>query len=142
MNTFLVKTEPSEYSFASLQADGSCCWDGVSNAGALIALRRMKKGDRVFIYHTGEEKAIVGMAIVTGSAYDDPAIAPERTPQNEPRHAVVDLKPLKAASTPMTLAQCKKEPAMSEFALVRQGRLSVMEVPPAIAALIRKHTGL
>ena len=142
MNTFLVKTEPSEYSFASLQADGSCCWDGVSNAGALIALRRMKKGDHVFVYHTGDEKAIVGLAIVTAAAYDDPATAPERTPQKEPKHAVVDLKPLKGARTPMTLAQCKKEPSMKEFALVRQARLSVMEVPPDIAALIRKQTGL
>ena len=115
---------------------------GSSGVGLEIVRELSSKGDHVFVYPTGDEKAIVGLAIVTAAAYDDPATAPERTPQKEPKHAVVDLKPLKGARTPMTLAQCKKEPSMKEYALVRQARLSVMEVPPDIAALIRKQTGL
>jgi predicted RNA-binding protein with PUA-like domain len=99
MATYLLKTEPSEFSFADLVAKGSCTWDGVSNATALIHLRAMKSGDEALIYHTGDEKSIVGVAKVTKGGYEDPK-QPGKNDRGEPKFAVVDLKPLKAAKSP------------------------------------------
>jgi predicted RNA-binding protein with PUA-like domain len=95
MATFLLKTEPGTYSFDDLVRDKKATWDGVKNAAALIAIRSMKKGDEAFIYHTGDEKAIVGTAIVTRGAYEDPK-NPGLNAKNEPKFAVVDLKPGRA----------------------------------------------
>lgn len=141
MAYFLLKTEPSEYSFESLRRDGSCVWEGVSNATALIHLRSMKKGDVALIYHTGDEKAIVGSAVVTKPAYEDPK-RPGRNDRDEPKFAVVDLKPGKAAKTPVTLAEIKADTRFAEFPLVTQGRLSVMPVVPSLAKILLERTGL
>lgn len=132
--TFLLKTEPFEYSFADLVRDKRVVWEGVSSAPALLALRGAKKGDEAFIYHTGGEKQIVGLARVTKGAY-----APDA---ENPKAVVIDLAPLKPALTPVTLARIKADPRFKDFALVRQSRLSVMLVPPALDAILREWTGL
>ncbi len=141
MGTFLLKTEPGEYSFADLQRDGRCVWDGVTNNAALAALRTIAKGDEVFIYHTGDEKAIVGLARALKPAYQDPA-NPGLNSKGEPKFAVVDLEPRRAAKSPMTLAAIKADRRFAKFPLVTQGRLSVMPVPPELDTAIRNACGL
>jgi predicted RNA-binding protein with PUA-like domain len=141
MPTFLLKTEPSDFSFAELQKKGSCRWDGVANAAALIAIRTMKKGDFALIYHTGDEKAIVGLAKVTRDAYADPA-QPGTTSTGQPKFAVVDLAPIAPAKTPVTLSAIKADPRFKGFALVTQARLSAMLVPATLDAVFRKLAGL
>ena len=120
-NYWLLKTEPSAYSFADLERDKRAVWDGVSNALALKHLRSMKRGDLAFIYHTGDEKQIVGIAEVTSDAYPDPK-------EKDPRLVVVDLKPRERLSRPVTLAEVKTVGEFCDFELVRMGRLSVMPV--------------
>jgi predicted RNA-binding protein with PUA-like domain len=141
MATFLFKTEPEEFSYADLAKEKSCVWDGVSNNAALAHLRSCAVGDEVFIYHTGDEKAIVGLAKVTKAAYEDPA-NPGKNARGEPKFAVLDLKPLRAAKTPVTLATIKSDARFSSFPLVTQGRLSVMPVPANLDAAIRKMSGM
>ena len=135
MPTFLLKTEPGTFAFADLVRDGGCVWDGVTNAQALINLRAMSKGDDVLVYHTGDEKQIVGLAKVSRGAYPDPK-------QDNEKLVVVDLKPVKAAKSPMTLAAIKADPRFKEFLLVKNSRLSVMPVPAPLDKLIRAATGL
>jgi predicted RNA-binding protein with PUA-like domain len=116
---WLLKTEPGEYAYDDLEDEKRGRWDGVSNPAALRNLRAMKKGDRVLVYHTGDEKAVVGTAEVVREAYPDPKGRNERL-------VVVDLEPRGRLARPVTLAEIK---AMAEFAespLVRQGRLSVV----------------
>jgi len=134
VKTFLFKTEPSEFSFDDLLREGRCTWDGVTNAGALIALRSCAKGDEVFIYHTGGEKRIVGLARVTSAPRPDPAAVDER-------RVVVDLRAVRAFKVPVTLAEIKADRRFAEFALVKQSRLSVMEVPPALVEPLRAMLG-
>lgn len=122
-NYWLLKTEPSTYAFAQLVAEGTAVWDGVRNALALSHLRKMKKGDRVFVYHTGSEKSVVGIARVAASAYPDPS-------QSDPRLVVVDLAPEKPLPKPVPLATIKADPALQDMPLVRISRLSVMPVAP------------
>lgn len=141
MPTYLLKTEPSEFSFADLVRDKSCVWDGVTNATALIHLRAMSKGDEVFIYHTGDERAIVGLARVTRAAYEDPA-RPGLNTRGEPRFAVVNLAPVRRVASPVTLATIKTDSRFSKFELVTQSRLSVMPVPPALDTALRALAGL
>jgi predicted RNA-binding protein with PUA-like domain len=120
---WILKTEPSTYSFADLMKEGTSVWDGVSNPVALRNLRGMKPGDQVMIYHTGEEKAVVGFASVVSEPRPDP---------KNPNLTVVDLKAGRAIGKPVTLAAIKADPAFADLALVRQGRLSVVSVPPPI----------
>lgn len=141
MPTLLLKTEPDEYSFADLQRDKRTVWSGVSNPAALKSLRAARKGDEAFIYHTGDEKRIVGLARVATAAYEDPE-RPGRNDAGEPRFAVIDLAPLRAAKAPLTLAAMKADARFKGFALVRQPRLSVMPVPAELDAAIRALTGL
>jgi predicted RNA-binding protein with PUA-like domain len=124
MRAWLVKSEPSTYSFEDLRREGRTRWDGVRNAGALMHLRAMRKGDDVLFYHTGVEKRIVGLA----KAASDPYPAP---PGDDPRAVVVDLNPVRALATPVTLAAIKARREMAAFPLVRLGRLSVLPVSPA-----------
>ncbi len=121
---WLLKTEPGTYAFEDLERQGRAVWDGVSNPTAQKNLRAMKVGERVFIYHTGEQKAAVGLAEVTRAAYPDPKLA-------EGRLVVVDLKPLRRCPRPVTLAEIKAHPAFGDSPLVRQGRLSVVPLTPA-----------
>jgi len=120
-NHWLLKTEPSTYSYADLERDKKAVWDGVSNALALKHLRLMKRGDLAFIYHTGDEKQIVGIADVTSAAYPDPK-------EKDARLVVVDLKPRERLARPVTLAEVKALTEFRDFELVRMGRLSVMPV--------------
>lgn len=132
MADFLFKTEPSEYSFADLQAKGRGVWDGVRNPVALRNMRGMSAGDRVFVYHTGSEKAVVGIARATSAAYPDP---------NAPAASslvVIDLAPVALLKQPVTLATLKADPEFSESPLVRQGRLSVVPLTAKQAAMIEK----
>lgn len=141
MATYLLKTEPGTYSFDDLVRDGKATWDGVTNAAALISLRAMKRGDEAFIYHTGDERAIVGLALVTKGGYEDPQ-RPGLNDRGEPRFAVVDIKPGKRARTPLTLDAMKADGRFGAFKLVTIGRLSVMPVPPDLDRIIRQNAGL
>lgn len=141
MATYLLKTEPGTYSFDDLVRDGRTTWDGVSNAAALIAMRAMKKGDEAYIYHTGDERAIVGLAVVTKGAYEDPK-SPGLNARGEPKHAVVDLRASKAARTPVTLDVIKADKRFASFPLVKIGRLSVMAVEPTLDRALRSLAGL
>ena len=121
---WLLKTEPTEYSYADLEREKRGRWDGVRNPVALRNLRAMKKGDGVLVYHTGGERAVVGTAEVAVEAYPDPKAKDERL-------VVVDVEPRGRLARPVTLAEVK---AMAEFAespLVRQGRLSVVPITAA-----------
>lgn len=150
MATFLFKTEPAEYSFDDLRRDGTTTWDGVSNPQALAALRACRAGDEVFIYHTGEERRIVGTAAVErgpGDAAAKPAPKPGAGPAKKPKappaaDPAVVIRAGAALKRPVTLAEIKSDPRFAEFALVRQGRLSVMPVPAMLAKALRQMGGL
>lgn len=118
-NHWLVKSEPSAYSFADLTRDGGTRWDGVRNPQARLHLLGMKKGDLVLVYHSGDEKAVVGTAKVTRTAYPDPTA-------DDPRWVAVDLAPGKALAVPVPLARIKADRALAMIGLVKQSRLSVM----------------
>ena len=116
---WLVKEEPENYSFAEFVKDGSTVWAGVRNPVAQRNLREMKKGDRVFFYHTGKEKAIVGTATVAVTAYPDPKAA---------GLVVVELAAGKPLKRPVTLAEIKADKRFTDMPLVRIARLSVQPV--------------
>ena len=121
---WLLKTEPSEYAYADLEKSGRAVWDGVTNPVALKNLRAMAAGDQAFVYHTGDEKAVVGTARVTRAAYPDPKKA-------DARLVVVELEPVGRLKRPVTLAEIKAMPVFAGSPLVRQGRLSVVPLTPA-----------
>ena len=118
---WLFKTEPSVYSYQQLVKDKKTMWDGVANNLALMHLKDIKKGEQIFIYHTGDEKQAVGIARALGSAYSDPS-------KDNPRMLVVDIEPVKALAKPVTLVQVKAHPKLKSFDLVRNSRLSIMKV--------------
>jgi len=118
-NFWLVKQEPSDYSWSDFVKDGSTSWTGVRNFAARNNLRRMAKGDQVLFYHSGEDKAVVGIARVTRTAYRD-------TTAKEGDWSAVDLAPVKPLPKTVTLAEIKSKPQLKSVALVRQSRLSVM----------------
>ena len=128
MAMFLLKTEPDTYSFADLVREKKTAWSGVSNPTALIHLRSVCAGNECFIYHTGDEKSIVGLARALGKPYEDPA-RPGEAPTGKPKFAVVDLAPVKAAKTLLSLATMRSDARFAEFILLKQSRLSVMPVP-------------
>src|SRR3954463_12352193 len=121
MAHWLIKSEPSTYSWEKLEKEKQTFWDGVRNYAARIHLRAMKKGDEVFFYHSNEGTEIVGIAKVVKEAYQDPTT-------DDDAWVVVDLKPVKKLKKPVTLAQVKADKRLSEMALVRLGRLSVQPV--------------
>lgn len=141
MATFLFKTEPETYSFGDLVREKRAVWDGVTNNTALLHLRSAKKGDEVLVYHTGDVKAVVGLAKIVSDPYEDPE-NPGENAAGAPKFAVVDLAPVRAAKTPVTLAQVKGDAAFAEFPLVTQPRLSVMPVPAALDTRLRTLAGL
>jgi predicted RNA-binding protein with PUA-like domain len=118
---WLLKTEPDVYSFADLVRDGATRWDGVTNNAALLHLRAMRAGDAALIYHTGDERRAVGLAEVISAPYADPQAG-------DPKLVVVDVRALRPLPRPVTLAAIKADPFFANFALVRQGRLSVVPV--------------
>jgi predicted RNA-binding protein with PUA-like domain len=111
---YLLKTEPGSYSFADLERDGETLWDGVTNPAAVKNLRSMKAGEKLVIYHTGEERSAVGSAVVSKVDISDPKV---------PR---IHIKAVKAFATPRTLAEIKANAGFADSPLVRQGRLSVV----------------
>jgi predicted RNA-binding protein with PUA-like domain len=121
---WLFKEEPSNYSFDALVKDKKTIWSGVKNPLAQKHLRSVKKGDRIFYYHTGDEKSVVGVAKALGDAYADPG-------DKAGKAAVVDVGPVKKLARPVTLAEIKADAAFKDFALVRISRLSVMPVSDA-----------
>lgn len=119
---WLLKTEPSTYSFDRLVTEGQAVWDGVRNNLALKYLREMKAGDQILIYHSGSDKAVVGQAKVVRAAYPDPN-------GDDPKLVVVDLVPAGRLAKPVPLSAVKAEPSLADLPLVRMPRLSVMPVP-------------
>ena len=118
---WLFKEEPSNYSYDDLARDGKTSWTGVRNPLAQKNLRSMKKGDRVFYYHTGDEKAIVGLAKTISEPYADPG-------DKTGKLWAVDIGPVKRLAKPVTLAAVKADKRFADFLLVRMSRLSVMPV--------------
>jgi predicted RNA-binding protein with PUA-like domain len=129
--SWLVKSEPSSYSWADFVADKGTSWTGVRNYSARNHLRGMKKGDEVLFYHSGEDKAVVGIARVTHAAY------PDKT-ASEGDWSTVDLNPIKPLRRPVALRQIKENSRLQEVRLVRQSRLSVMPLTAAEFRMILK----
>ncbi len=121
---WLVKSEPSTYSWGDLVRDGRTRWDGVRNALARIHMAAMKKGDVALVYHSGDDKAVMGIARIAGAAYPDPSA-------DDPRWLAVDIEALRPLAVPVPLATVKRDAKLAGMALVRNSRLSVM---PASAA--------
>ncbi len=119
MNYWLLKTEPETFSWNDLQKDKKAVWDGVRNFQARKNLKEMKKGDIAFIYHTGDEKAVVGISVVTREGYPEPKDA---------AWTAVDLAPQKALANPVSLARIKQDKALQKMVLVKAARLSVQPV--------------
>ncbi len=128
MNYFLAKTDPETYSIDNLERDRRTPWDGVTNPQAVRAIRAMRPGDRVFIYHSGGASAVVGLAVVKSEPRDDPKNA---------KSAVVDLEFAGRLARPVTLAEIKQSGKFDDWALVRQGRLSTMPAPEKFVAWMR-----
>ena len=122
MARWLLKTEPDCYNWDALARDKKTAWDGVANALALKHMRTMKKGDLALIYHTGDERAAIGIAEITSNPYADPN-------EQDERLVVVDLKPKQKLPHPVTLADIKADPAFAGWDLLRISRLSVVPVP-------------
>jgi predicted RNA-binding protein with PUA-like domain len=129
MNYFLAKSEPGVYSIDDLERDKRTTWDGVKNPQAVRAIREMKPGDRVFIYHSGGVSSIVGVATVRSEPRDD---------SKNPKSAVVDLEFNAKLDPPVTLAEIKGSKLFDDWALVRQGRLSTMEAPAHFVQWMKK----
>jgi predicted RNA-binding protein with PUA-like domain len=130
--TWLVKTEAGTYSYDDLEREGRAVWDGVTNPQALQNLKAMKPGERVFVYHTGDEKRVVGTAEVVRAAYPDPK-------QKNDRLVVVDLKAVGRLANPVTLADLKSDAAFVDSPLVKQGRLSVVPLTAAQERVIESR---
>jgi predicted RNA-binding protein with PUA-like domain len=128
---WLVKEEPNNYSYDQLERDGKTVWAGVKNPLAQQHIRAIRKGDRIFYYHTGTQKAVVAIAKALSDAYPDPS-------DKTGKLSVVDIGPDRALTRPVTLAEIKADPAFATFALVRISRLSVMPVTDAEWARIEK----
>jgi predicted RNA-binding protein with PUA-like domain len=129
MNYFLAKTDPETYSIDQFEREKKTVWDGVKNPQALRAIRDMRSGDRVFLYHSGGNSAVVGLAKVVSEPRPDP---------KNPKLTVVDLEFLSRLDPPTTLREIKESGLFSDWALVRQGRLSTMPAPESFVAWMKK----
>src|SRR5262245_28895433 len=128
MNYFLAKTDPETYSIDDLEKEKKTAWDGVSNPQAVRAIREMRPGDRVFIYHSGGVSGVVGLANVRSEPRDDP---------KNPRSAVVDMEFAGRLEPATSLHEIKESGKFADWALVRQGRLSTMAAPDAFVDWMR-----
>jgi predicted RNA-binding protein with PUA-like domain len=135
MATWLFKADPDSYGLADLERDRRTTWDGIANAQALQNLRQMKKGDAVLIYHTGDEKAVVGLAEATADPGTDPK-------GRDPKRAVIGVKFVRRFAFPVPLAVIKADARFADFALVRQPRLSVVPVPAALYKRLLQMAGV
>ena len=127
MGYWIVKTEPSTYSYADLEREGTTSWDGVKNPVAMKHLRAMQPGDDVLVYHTGNEKSVVGLAKVVAQ---------------DAKLGVPKLKAVRPVARPVTLAEVKADKMFSDLGLVRMGRLSVMPASPAQFRALAKLGGV
>jgi predicted RNA-binding protein with PUA-like domain len=132
---WLFKEEPTHYSYDDLARDGKTSWTGVRNPLAQKHLRSVAKGDRIFFYHTGDEKSVVGVMKAAAAAYPDPA-------DKTGKLYAVDVTPVKKLKQPVTLASIKADKAFATFPLVRMSRLSVMPVTEDEWSRIEKMSGL
>lgn len=130
MRYFLLKTDPDEYSVDDLERDRRTVWDGVTNPQAVGFIRQMSNGNRAFLYHSGGESAIVGLAKIVSAPRPDPA---------NPKSWVVDVEFLRRIEPPVTLKEIKADARFAQWALVRQGRLSTMDVPEEFLAWMRER---
>jgi len=121
---WLLKSDPEHYSFFDLERDGKTVWDGISNNLALKNLRNVRRGDQVMVYHTGDERAVVGLAKAASDPYPDPQ-------QKEAQLVVIDLEAKEKLTRPVSLDEIKNSSALKDFDLVRLPRLSVMSVSDA-----------
>jgi predicted RNA-binding protein with PUA-like domain len=128
MSYFLAKTDPETYSLTDFERERRTVWDGVTNPQAVKAIREMRQGDLVFIYHSGSAAAVVGLAKVLSEGRPDP---------KNPKSAVADLEFAGSLEPPTTLADIKASQKFNEWALVRQGRLSTMRAPDSFVAWMR-----
>lgn len=133
-NRWLLKTDPADYTYDDLEREGRAVWDGVANNLALQNMRKIRKGDALVIYHTGDEKAIVGLAAAASDAYPDPR-------ENNDKLAVIDVQPKRRAKAVVTLAAIKAVPELASFPLVRLPRLSVMPITEAEWQRLRRMAG-
>jgi predicted RNA-binding protein with PUA-like domain len=130
MTYFLAKTDPETYSIGSLEKEKKTVWDGVRNPQAVRAILAMRPGDRVFIYHSGGESGVVGLAAVRSAGRPDP---------KDPKSAVADFEFLTRLDPPATLAEIKQSKKFDDWALVRQGRLSTMAAPEKFVEWMRER---
>ena len=130
MSYFLAKTDPETYSIEQLEKEKRTTWDGVSNPQAVRAIREMKPGDKVFIYHSGGLSAVVGLAKVVSESRPDP---------KNPKSAVADFEYIGRIEPPVTLGEIKQSKLFDDWALVRQGRLSTMAAPEKFVEWMRKR---
>lgn len=130
MRFFLLKTDPQEYAVGDLEREGRTVWNGVTNAQAVGFIRQMRPGDRAFLYHSGGESAIVGLAKIVSAPRPDAA---------NPKSWVVDVEFLRRVEPPVTLKEIKAVGRFTHWALVRQGRLSTMDVPEEFLAWMRER---
>jgi len=135
MPAYILKTEPSTYSFDDLVRDKQTVWDGISNPVALKHLRSVKKGDTLLIYHSGEQKSVVGFARAASTAYQDPKVA-------DPKRVVIDIVAGKAVPSPVALAQFRTDAVLKATDLVRLSRLSVIPLTDAQLARVKKLAGV
>jgi predicted RNA-binding protein with PUA-like domain len=133
MAHWLVKQEPSSYSYPRLEKDRRTRWDGVHNPAALLHLRAMRPGDEAFFYHSGDERACVGILRVVTE--------PRPDPDDDRRSWFVDVVPVRALDRPVSLAAIRADPAFAGFELLRQSRLSVLPVPDAMWDRILQKSG-
>lgn len=133
MGFWLFKQEPSSYNYTELESDGKTVWDGVTNNLALKHLRSAHKGDRVFFYHSGDEKSIVGIMEIVSAPYLDP---------KDDALIVVDVKPVARLPKPVSLQMIKGDKSFSDWELVRISRLSIMPVPDHLWKKILKMSGM
>lgn len=132
MAHWLVKADPESYGLADLERERKTVWDGIANAVALRHVRAISRGDAVLVYHSGDDKAIVGLGRAASNGRDDP---------RDPKRAVFDLAFVRRFAFPVPLGAIKHEPRYAEWALVRQPRLSVMPVPDAFWAHLLSMAG-
>ena len=134
MAFWLLKTEPSTYSYDDLARDKKTTWDGVTNNAALKNIRGMRKGDLALVYHTGDQRTIVGVAEIASAPYADPKA-------DDDKFVVVDLKPKKKLKQPVTLDTIKSDKAFAGWDLLRIGRLSIVPTPPAMWQRVMQLAG-
>jgi len=135
MAYWLLKTEPSVYSYSDLERDKLTVWDGVTSPGGLFQIKQVKKGDAAFIYHTGNEKQVVGIAEIVSDPYPDPKA-------KNPKLYVFEIKPKRRLRNPVTLEQIKADKRFKDSRLVYETRLTVQPMPDKLWDAILEMSGL